>query len=197
LALSYSPDILILQYCDNDIDPPRYPFGFLENQVYVSPKVYLLKMGDSFVPAFPLLSKEANRLLLEHSAFLRFLSFKVNILFNNFYISKDASLTSLRKMKQAVDEKKTPMIIIATPPSSLGVDACSDEDLAAQRNDVKGLADNLGVPFYNICDYVDDIHSISSKKTIDNGYHYGQEGHKLIAEILGEAIWKKIDSENN
>ncbi len=196
-AISYKPDFLILQYCDNDIDPPRYPFGFLENSVYVSPKVYLLKIGSSFVPAFPFFSKEINWFVLKRSAFLRFLSFKTNILLNNFSISKETSFTSLREIKKVVDENRIPLIIISTPPSSLGADACNDEASVSLHNDLKNLVTNLGVPFYNICDYVEDIHSISSRKTIDNGYHYSQEGHRLMAEILSKAIWARLDYKDN
>ncbi len=196
LAIFYKPDLVILQYCDNDIDPPKYPFGSFKNQIYVSPKAYLLKIGSSFVPAFPFFSKEVNWFALRHSAFLRFLSFKTNILLNNSYISKEASFTSLREIKKVADENRIPLIIINAAPSSLGVDACNDKASVGLHNDLKNLAADLGVSFYNTCDYVEDIHSISSKKTIDNGYHYSPEGHKLIAEILKKAIWAKLGYKN-
>jgi len=192
LAISYKPDLVILQYCDNDIDPPRYPFGSFRDQFYISPRSYLLKIGNRFVPAFPFFSKETNWLLLERSAFLRFLSFKVNVFLSNAQTSEAASFASLREIKKIAEENGVPLIIINAAPASLVADACNDKASVNLHNDIKSLTANLAVPFFDICDYVKDIHSISSKKTIDNGYHYNQEGHRLMAEILSKAIWTEL-----
>jgi len=52
---------------------------------------------------------------------------------------------------------------------------------------LKSLADEMGFPFYNICDYVKNIHDIRSG--IEKyPTHYNEAGHEVAAQILKQAI---------
>jgi len=196
LGIKYQPDIIILQYTDNDIGPKRVELGFTDTGMHIIPKANLLNVGGRPIPAIPYLSNEWNQFLLRYSAFMRFLSYKINISFVNINTdSISASFASLRKINLIAREAGVPFIIIELPPAAWTEDYCaykSGYGGKALHEQLKSLSMEIGANFYNLCDYVKDIHSLKSELEPAEGSHYGRSGYGLVAEILREAIKKVI-----
>ncbi len=56
----------------------------------------------------------------------------------------------------------------------------------------KNFSLEIGANFYNLCDYVEDIHSLKSKLEPEDGCHYGEEDYRLVAEVLMGAIERVV-----
>ncbi len=205
IAMPYNPDMVILQYTDNDIRLPRSELGFDGSGHFISSNTRLLYLGDKIVPALPYLDEKISSHLLSHSAFLRFVSYKLNIILINNEVDVESSFNSIRKMNMLVKENNVSFIIINFPPAAWTEDNCGEWHANAQgmeagidlHGELKKLADELDVPFYNMCDYVDDIHSIKSENEGEDGTHYSKEGYRIAAEVLKGAVLEEITSDED
>ncbi len=197
LGIKYQPDIIILQYTDNDIGQKRVALGFTDNLIHIISKTNLLNVGGRLIPVIPYLSNEWNRLLLRYSAFIRFISYKMNIIFYNGIDSKgvSSSLSAIREIDSIAKEAKVPFIIIELPPAAWTEDYCAYKGGyggKALHEQLKSLSLEIGANFYNLCDYVENIHNLKSEFEPKDGAHYGKDGYRLVAEVLREAIKKAI-----
>lgn len=197
LAINYDPDLVILQYTYNDVEPIRLPMQYRgsNGNVYLSfrSKTDVLAIGNAFFPAFPHLDKKINTFLLENSAFFRFLSFRLNTtlekFFNNFVLDKSSSFESIGRIKQIAKGKNIPFIM-ATLPSSRPPNECLDNSYSETFfKELKPLADRLAIPIFNLCDYVDDISQYSPKP---GDGHYNTAGYGFVAKMLKDAILKEV-----
>jgi len=57
------------------------------------------------------------------------------------------------------------------------------------------LTEKINVLFYNMCDYVKDIHDIKSEIEPENGCHYNKEGYFIAASILKDAVLKYVNKD--
>ena len=77
-------------------------------------------------------------------------------------------------------------------------DSCSEENEqsvvigADLHEELRKLTNELNIPFYNMCDYVDDIKSIASEIPGDDT-HYNREGHFMVANILKDAVFSALN----
>ena len=125
LALTYKPDMVILQFCPNDGDPTRT--GIYRDREYFkslfTDSHYIITSDKrKIVPSFPFLSESFNRFVL-HSAFMRFLSYKFNsILYNKNIDSENInlSLDSVKEIHSLLNGKNIPLIIIGKKVSCVG-----------------------------------------------------------------------------
>jgi hypothetical protein len=197
LGIRYQPDIIILQYTDNDIGPKRTDLGFTEKGLYIAQRSNLLNIDGQLVPAIPHISNKLNLFLLRRSAFVRFISYKMNIAFydNNFYLDSASSFSYIRKMDSITKEAKIPFIIIELPPASGTENYCSYKSGyggTALHEKLKNLSIEIGADFYNLCNYVENIHSLKSEIEPEDGCHYGKEGYQIVAEVLKGALEKIV-----
>ncbi len=94
-------------------------------------------------------------------------------------------------------EAEVPFIIIELPPAAWTEDYCdykSGYGGKALHEKLKSLSTEIGADFYNLCDYVKDIHSLKSEFEPKEGAHYGRDGYHIVAEVLRQAIKKTISS---
>jgi len=193
LAMSYQPDLLILQYTDNDIQPMRNPYGTLP----VAEKRDLIFTGNRIVPLLPYLSRDLNRLFLGHSSFLRFISYKLYVASSRLQDDENLSIKSVLEINNFAQNKNVPFWVINFTPASSNENYCG----YVSNGWGKGLHDRLkkeltlaGASFYNMCDYVKDINSIKAEcESGPHVQHYGKEGHRLAAEILKDAVFNLLD----
>ncbi len=193
LAMSYQPDLLILQYTDNDIQPMRSPYGTLP----VAEKRNLIFTGNRIVPILPYLGKDLNYFFLGHSSFLRFISYKLNLVSINLQTDEELSIESVLEISDFAQKKKVPFWVINFTPASSDKNYCG----YVLGGGGKGLHDHLKnelalseVPFYNMCDYVKDINSIKAEcEAGPHVQHYSKEGHRIVAEVLKDEIFNLIN----
>ncbi|MCK5023870.1 MAG: SGNH/GDSL hydrolase family protein [Candidatus Aenigmarchaeota archaeon] len=203
LAMLYNPDMVILQYCDNDIRPPMSELGFTGSGLHILSGTRLLLLGDRIVPTLPFVGDDASRVILKNSAFMRFVSYSLNIIISDTWIDAESSFESIKEIDKIADENGMPFIVIDFPPAALEFENCIPEkneggeaigiDLHAE---LEKITSELDVPFYNMCDHVDDIHSILSTLEGD-GCHYNVEGYGIAAEVLKDAVLEKLGVVNN
>jgi hypothetical protein len=190
LVMSYSPDMLILQYTDNDIGPHRSELGHDRTGVYVYSRTSVLLLGDRMVPTLPYLDEGISWFLLSQSAFLRFVSYKLNIIILNDAEDVDISLDSVRELDELTGENNISFIIINFPPANKNYWNVN------LQMDLRELAGELNVPFYNMRDYVVDIDSIGPDSEQEWSYHYNKEGHRIAAGVLKDAVIREISGDS-
>lgn len=200
MAIEYDPDLVILQYCDNDISPPRSELGFNDSGYYIRSKSKLLFLNGHIVPELPLLSSETNKSLLKISALARFVSYKLNIIleentvFNN---DTSASFASLEKMKNLLDEKNVPFVLINFPLAYEEYNYCDYVDNSyggkELHDKLRQFATDRSITFLNMCDLVDDIRDIKSKNFDSGSCHYGEEGYGMAAGLLADTIKESLE----
>lgn len=197
LGLKYEPDMVILQYCDNDIGPMRSEFGW-KSGLYLISKTDTLFYEKRIVPALPFLNKKINWYALKYSSFLRFISYKLNIIkLKNFVEDQKVSFNSLQEMNALLKNKNIPFLIIDLPgiPSSDGLDNCSyNSDVGGGKklhDSLSAFTQEQAITYYNICDYVKDLRTI--KSNIEGNYHYNKEGYFIVANILKDAVKKELE----
>lgn len=187
-------DLVILQYADRNIAPIQLPLGTNNQNFWINAKTDFLMLDNAIAPTLPILSKRINWYLLNYSSFLRFVSYKLNIILANNVDDNDINLSfeSVKKMAVLARGNGVKFIMIDLPPTAEPEDHCGyidDHSGKALHNQLKKICEELKVPYYNMCDYVSDLHSIQSKLE-ERPYHYNEQGHKIVAEILADAISK-------
>lgn len=196
-VLGYNPDLIILQYCDNDTEPIREPFG-KNKDVYIQSKTKVFIFNKELMAsALPVLSNEANRKILKHSKFARFVSSKLNKIARKKSIDADNSFKYLDKIIKKSRQKNISMIVMNFSPShnNLCDSSINNENFGPKLHKrLKKFFERNKVPFYNMCDYVDDIRTIES---INENDHYNKEGHKIVADVLFKAILEELPKEKN
>lgn len=197
MALDYYPDMIILQYCDNDISDIRSELGHTDSNLYIDSKTNLLFVNDHIVPELDFLSRGLNEFFFKYSSFLRFVSFKLNIVLHNdavFNNNTKSSFESLNNIKKIADERSVPFLVINFPFAYNETNYCKEDAYGygglALYEKLENHLISIDVPFYNICNYVDDARSLQSKLVGENDCHYGTEGNFLAANILYEAVTK-------
>lgn len=191
-AIRYNPDMIILQYTDNDINGMRSPIINVESGYYVDSRTHFLILDDGIIPALPYLDEKASWILLQNSVFLRVVSYKINIIMmkNDPY----SSFKSIREINEMAKKNNIPFIIINFVSSLDDKDYCNetypDGGGKQLHNELRILADELNIPFYNMCDYADPLQIKTFMPPPD--FHYNKEGHRIAAEVLKDAVIEKI-----
>ncbi|MCK5023249.1 MAG: hypothetical protein KAS04_03690 [Candidatus Aenigmarchaeota archaeon] len=204
LGMLYNPDMIILQYCDNDIGLTRTELGFNENGLHILSGTRFLELGDRIVPAFPFIDERVSWFLLKNSAFMRFLSYKTNIILSDKMYDVESSFDSIREMDKIADDNDISFIVINFPPAAPQEDNCGDPKNNAQglaagidlHGELEKITNDLDVPFYNMCNHVDDIHSILTNIEGDD-CHYNVEGYSIAAEVLKDAVLETFETQNS
>jgi lysophospholipase L1-like esterase len=197
VAINYDPDMVILQYCSNDVGGTRSPLGInndntTKNQLFIDSETDYILLEDKIVPAFSFFDYTTNRFLLKESAFLRFISYKYNIIQTKKEDSYKRSFDSVKSMIELSKSRNIPFIIIYFPLSYRDYDFCNISTVS----DLTQLAETFNTTLLNMCDYA-DIHAIKSEieSPNENG-HYNKEGYRIAATVLKEEILKELtDSE--
>ncbi|HRY52736.1 MAG TPA: SGNH/GDSL hydrolase family protein [Candidatus Portnoybacteria bacterium] len=186
------PDLVVLQYCDNDVEAIKTPYGVNNHNLWIDSRTDPIILDKQIVPALPYLPKSLSKFLLSNSAFWRFFSYKLNII-STYYVDAtdtNSSLESLKQMKLLLASKGIPLVVIDFPPAVNEQDYCgyvSGEGGKKLQDEIRKMAVELNFSFLSLCDYVDDIHSLQSSIE-SNHYHYNTEGHRLAAEALKKEI---------
>jgi len=199
-VLEYQPDMLVLQFTDNDSGPARSDFldtGFL----YIASATDVVFAAQRPLPALPLLGKKINIFLFNHSAFARFISYKFYLVRTSSLAAavrggktgEQVSLDAIREMSQITKNKRIPFLLFVFTPPSDKVNHCFDLTDQKRPNQwhikVRSLSRNLGIDYMNMCDYTKDINSLKSPLEPDcYGCHYSAQGHKIITDVLTEKI---------
>ncbi|HRY52435.1 MAG TPA: SGNH/GDSL hydrolase family protein [Candidatus Portnoybacteria bacterium] len=201
-VMQYEPDLVVLQFTDNDIEPMRSPLGasLIMSSQPDSHEADLMVVKDRLIPEVPYFGKKINYFLLKHSAFFRFIAYKSSLALDPFFISQETvelAFDSVKNMAGILKNKEVPFVVINFTPTTLAQDYCGYTDnlegkkLHEQLNE---LTVGLGASFYNMCDYVADIHAIKAEcENEKNAHHYNREGHRLAAEALKSAVLKIIE----
>jgi len=197
MAINYNPDLIILQYCDNDVGPMLSPLDYNKEQFYISSKTKFLLLGNRIVPSLPYLSKNINWFLLKNSAFFRFVSYKLNIILVNskngiLYASTKPSFDAVTEMNKIAKENGAKFLIMNFVPAELDQNYCEYvKGFGGKKlhEALRQLAQELGVPFYNMCDYVENIQRIKSRIEPEiYSMHYNEEGYRIAAGVLAKAV---------
>lgn len=98
----------------------------------------------------------------------------------------EKSFESVENIYDLTKESNMQLIIINLPPANMEL-----WNEKTQQH-LKELSYDLGVPFYNMADHVDDISEIASDIEHDFPYHYNAEGYSIAAEVLKDAVLKEI-----
>ncbi|MDD2753127.1 MAG: SGNH/GDSL hydrolase family protein [Candidatus Portnoybacteria bacterium] len=195
IGLGLQPDLLILQFTNNDLGPVRYQLGFNGSGQSVSTKTDVLLVGDKIVPMLPMVGRSTSSFLLKNSNFMRFVSYKLNLIYAGNSITDDtmnAAFDSLAEFGELAKKKNIPFILINFPP------AFASENLCLAKRKYRGaeldkklrkFAGGKDIFYANICDRVDDVRDVKSKlETGDEGGHYDERGHAVAAQMLSEII---------
>ncbi len=130
MGLSYEPDMVILQYCDNDILDDMVPGLIGENAedgtISFNPDVRYIAVGNSIIPEMPFTGEAASKTLF-NSHFMRFVSYRLNTILIMQDNSYKESFDSLRELDEITDEESIPLIIINFPYASRSHDYCSND----------------------------------------------------------------------
>jgi hypothetical protein len=204
VALEYNPDMLVLQFTDNDSNP----FGteFVTNGgIYITTKTDLVFVAERFIPVLPLLNKRINIFLFNYSKLMRFISYKINLVgASNLVMAmkgeksgEQVSLDAIKEMSQIAKTKGIPFLLFVFTPTADKVNFCFNPNNQDKPNPwhtkVKTLCEGLGIYYFNICDYKKDINSLKSfLESGCYGCHYNAEGHKIVADVLTEEILKLV-----
>jgi len=209
LAINYDLDFLILQYCDNDIQPSMRPVN-INNlsystlydksgaQFYVRSNSGLFITNEhQWVPALPYVNKKISAILLNKSVFFRFISYKTNIIISRMgspaVDGEKQSFDALYKMSETTKRLNIPFALIDFVPARKNycTQSFGSEGLVL-HNKLANITKELGITYYNMCDYVDgDIYKIRSGRPSDD--HYNKEGNKIAAEILAKDILSRLN----
>ncbi len=197
MAISYRPDLVILQYCDNDMGPMLSPLDYNKEQFYISSKTKFLLLGNRIVPSLPYLNKNVNWFLLKNSAFFRFVSYKLNIILVNsangfLYANTKPSFDAVSEMSKIAKENGAKFLIMNFVPAELDQNYCGYVKGYGGKKlheDLRQLTNELNIPFYNMCDYVEDIQQIKSRIEPEiYSMHYNEDGYKIAAGVLAKAV---------
>jgi lysophospholipase L1-like esterase len=181
LALGYSPDLIILQHTQNDIEPARTPLGSDPNgkpYMLIRSKTDVLIINDFLVPSFPGVPDDANRLIL-HSALMRALSQQLNSLVSAEYDDINEPITQVIEMKREAGE--TPFIVVNFPAAIEG--SCSIEI----NNVLKDAVASHSIMYLDLCDRFDPM-DVKNLNEPPAGGHYNSEGYRLAAIATKEFI---------
>ncbi len=197
MAISYNPNLVILQYCDNDVGPMLSPLDYNKEQFYISSKTKFLLLGKRIVPSLPHVNKKINWFLLKNSAFFRFISYKLNIILVNsangiLYANTKPSFDAISEMNKIAKENGAKFLIMNFVPAELDQNYCGyvrGYGGKKLHEDLRQLTKELGIPFYNMCDYVENIQQIKSRIEPEiYSMHYNEEGYKVVANVLAKAV---------
>ncbi|MBT3407169.1 SGNH/GDSL hydrolase family protein, partial [Candidatus Woesearchaeota archaeon] len=183
----YNPNMTILQYCNNDIEQIRSPIKGVNDQYINSHTKYLI-IDERIVPEFSIFSEKINRFLLSKSSFLRFISYKINIIKQNQGNDKELSFNSIKEMKKINEQINSSFQIIYFPLSLKDYNFCND----TLSNELIKLTSNLNITYNSMCNHT-NINEIKSVLEGDNeNGHYNKKGHLIAAKILKDEIINQI-----
>lgn len=203
LAVEYQPDLVILQFTDNDTEPTRVPLGSDDYGQFIYSRTNVLLINNLPVPIWPFLNNHWGEFLLKKSALARFISYKTNIILNKNIISKkevDLTLDSVIKINDLLKNKSVPLVAINFAPTQKSINHCQDEYEFGGKvlsEKLRRLAGEAGIVYFDICDYAENIYNLKTDlETADEG-HYNEPGHRLAADILEKAVTNIIKKENH
>jgi hypothetical protein len=185
LVLDYNPDIIILQFCTNDLQATRSHVGTKGgDDKYVFVNTDFIIEDNQVMPSLPFLSRDINRAIIPHSSFLRFLSYKINS--GRSIREQDTSLAldSITKIKELTLEKNIPLFIINFPSTRSEEVFCNEHIGNGIKNKVAGLSQELNIPFYDLCHDLDPNRHNSKY----NSSHYNKEGYGVAARQIKKMI---------
>jgi hypothetical protein len=188
LALSYNPDLLILQSSNNDNELPRASLRLGSSTEYVFSKSEVIVISNRAIPAFSFLSHKINLFVLKNSSFFRYIAYNWNVILYKYQAqSWQKNLDTIKKIKKITEEKNTDFLVIFTP-SALN-NPCADEAIKNLGKQFKNLSEETKTPILNLCDNIPDFSAYRAK---ENDGHYNTEGYKIVAEALKNEILKII-----
>lgn len=193
LAIEYDLDYLVLQFCSNDLGPNMHSVLDLylndQSNIFVQSNTDVLRIGNIIVPALPLIPKDLNIFLLKQSSFLRFVSYKLNIIDKGKKLGAQGSMDYVGKMNEIAEENDITFFVVNFPSSNLRWNPCGQSVI----KDLKELTSNLEIPFKDLCDYLDLVEVKSEIESEENLGHYNKEGYRITAEIIGGMIFEEIE----
>ncbi|HRY52735.1 MAG TPA: hypothetical protein P5089_02680 [Candidatus Portnoybacteria bacterium] len=200
IALAYNPDLVILQYTDNDVEYPRNEIGIMKSsaehkngeyfQFQKFSRMNFIIYDNIFIPALPHFDNELGWRMLKYSNFLRFVSYKLNYILREEEVPENdinSSFKSLEKISEITKEKNIPLIMFYFPPASWTENYCGTRN-ADFRKSLAAEAAKLQIKYFSMCDYVADINSIRGLTDAPSNNHYNKEGYGIAAEVLKNGV---------
>ncbi|HRY52737.1 MAG TPA: hypothetical protein P5089_02690 [Candidatus Portnoybacteria bacterium] len=188
LALSYNPNLVILQSTNNDNELPRASLRLGPSTEYVISKSEVIVINNRAIPAFSFLSHKINLFILQNSSFLRYIAYNWNVILYKYQAQPwQKNLDTIKEIKKITEEKNIDFLVIFTP-SALN-NPCAEETIKSLGEQFKSLSEEIKTPILNLCDNVLDF---SAYKAKEGDGHYNTEGYKIVAEALKNEILKII-----
>jgi lysophospholipase L1-like esterase len=197
MALKHNPDVVILQYHENDIMLDRImATAYLEGtnlSFLVDPDIGFVIYENDVIPVTIPLPLEINNFLVKFSHFYRFLS-KTFYNIGEGFSEKGkeerlegikVSFESIKEMKEITEKNNISFFIIELPGVQIKDNCIYQADI---HEKLRNLTIELKIPYVDFCDYhPPDYLKLRSKGGDD---HYNAEGHELISEVLYENLEK-------
>ncbi len=204
-AIEYNPDLVILQFHDNDISPQNsHLFGkiFGEdsetfNFVAADSKTSFIIYDNDITPLIMPLPQSMNIFLVKNSHFFRFVSKALYATFGHVEFSEDRhdrddgidrSFDAIREMKKLTEENNIDFFMIEIPGAYSSDNCMVEADL---HNKLRNFTNESKIPYVDFCDHQGSNNSyLRNEKESPPYFHYNPEGYRLVAEVIYENLLK-------
>lgn len=192
IIIGKNPDMVILQFFLNDFGMTSIDLEGSKRFI-VEPDERFIVIDNVIIPQLPFIPLKANKVLLERSKFLRFVSQRMYNIKRNLLgqgecskDSKKCNSDAIRDMAKILKKDDILFVIINIPSANKPKSYCSKAQYV--YTELKKLAFEENVYYIDLCDYMQEYDNTDF--LIDETMHYNKRGNEKIASIIFENLIK-------
>lgn len=194
-VLNYKPEIVILQYTDNDIESVRKKIG--NTNLLVEPHyTYEYYQNEPTPLSFPL-PENINRFFAKNSYFFRFASTKYHYIKKNLLLGEERdyfdkgveeSFNALKEMAQICEKNNIKFTVVSFPPAIAS--GCSH--VKKIDTQLETYVKSFGVSFISLCTVFEWLKLEEDIRDKEEGLaHYNKKGQEIAAEVIYQMLVKE------